>query len=110
MHHRAYVGHEPTNEKINNINRKLNYRDASCQLKSCQWPRNGAETTCTTCPVWRSLCDLMFSRFSRTPTCDRHTQTDTGPWLVPRMVASRGKNYIKLPLHTEQLDENFSAT
>ena len=23
-------------------------RDASCQLKSCQVPRNGAETTCTT--------------------------------------------------------------
>ena len=29
----------------------------------------------------------MFSRFSRTPTCDGRTdrQTDTGPWLVPRM-------------------------
>jgi len=28
-----------------------------------------------------------FSRFSRTPTCDRQTQTDTDtvPWLVPRM-------------------------
>ena len=25
-------------------------RDASCQLKSCQLPRNGAETTCTTSP------------------------------------------------------------
>jgi len=23
-------------------------RDASCQLKSCQLPRNSAETTCTT--------------------------------------------------------------
>ena len=37
------------------------------------------------------LCDPTFSRFSRTPTCDRHRQTqtdrrtDTGPWLVPRM-------------------------
>jgi len=34
-------------------------------------------------------CDPLFSRFSRTPTCDRqtdrHKQTDTGPWLVPRM-------------------------
>ena len=25
-------------------------RDASCQLKSCQLPRNSAETTCTTNP------------------------------------------------------------
>ena len=25
-------------------------RDASCQLKSCQLPRNGAETTYTTSP------------------------------------------------------------
>ena len=25
-------------------------RDASCQLKSCQLPRNTAETTCTTSP------------------------------------------------------------
>ena len=33
--------------------------------------------------MWFSLCDPMLSRFSRTPTCDRHT--DTGPWLVPRM-------------------------
>ena len=31
------------------------------------------------------LCDPTFSRFSRTPTCDRQTDTDTGPWLVPRM-------------------------
>jgi len=35
--------------------------------------------------VWCCLCDPTFSRFSRTPTCDRHRQTDTGPWLVPRM-------------------------
>jgi len=25
-------------------------RDASCELKSCQLPRNSAETTCTTSP------------------------------------------------------------
>jgi len=37
--------------------------------------------------VWCCLCDLTFSRFSRTLTCDRHRQTDmdSGPWLVPRM-------------------------
>jgi len=27
--------------------------------------------------VWCYLCDPTFSRFSRTPTCDRQTQTDT---------------------------------
>jgi len=34
------------------INKKLSVgpRDASCQLKSCQLPRNSAETTCTTSP------------------------------------------------------------
>jgi len=26
--------------------------------------------------VWCCLCDPTFSRFSRTPTCDRQTQTD----------------------------------
>ena len=27
--------------------------------------------------VWCCLCDPTFSRFSRTPTCDRHRLTDT---------------------------------
>jgi len=46
--------------------------------------------------VWCCLCDPTFCRFNRTPTCDRRTQTDrqtdtdTGPWLVPRMHS--GKN------------------
>ena len=37
------------------------------------------------------LSDPVFSRFSKTPTCDRQTQTDrqtdtdTSPWLVTRM-------------------------
>ena len=41
--------------------------------------------------VWCCLCDPTFSCFSRTPTCDRRAddrqtqQTNTGPWLVPRM-------------------------
>jgi len=48
--------------------------------------------------VWCCLCDLTFSRFSRTPTCDGQTdgRTDTGPRLVPPMhsiIASRGKNW-----------------
>jgi len=37
--------------------------------------------------VWCCLCDPTFSRFSRTPTYDRQTFTDTdpGPSLVTRM-------------------------
>ena len=31
-------------------------RDASCQLKSCQLPRNSAETTCTTSPEPSITC------------------------------------------------------
>jgi len=31
-------------------------RDASCQLKSCQLPRNSAETTCTTSPESSVSC------------------------------------------------------
>jgi len=44
--------------------------------------------------VWCCLCDPTFSRFSRTPTCDRQTDTDTGPWLVPRMhsIARQKRN------------------
>ena len=36
------------NDIVCTIKKKLSYRDASCQLKSCQLPRNSAETTCTT--------------------------------------------------------------
>jgi len=47
--------------------------------------------------VWCCLCDRIFSRFSRTPTCDRQTQTDTCPWLVPRMHSIARKNSKKWP-------------
>jgi len=39
--------------------------------------------------VWRCLRDPMFSRFSRTPTCDRETEThDYGTYRAS--MASRG--------------------
>jgi len=39
--------------------------------------------------VWRCFCDPAFSRFSRTPTCDRRTdgQTDTRRQLIPALVS-----------------------
>ena len=41
------------------------------------------------------MCDPTFCRFIRTPTCDRHgqtqtdRQTDTGPWLVAALAQRR---------------------
>ena len=45
-------------------------RDASCQLKSCQLPRNSVETTCTTSPeqIEVSGGDPGKSGGQRTPT------------------------------------------
>jgi len=44
--------------------------------------------------VWFCLYDPVFSRFSRTPTCDRHTdrQTQTqGHSIIPRMPHGKKK-------------------
>jgi len=41
-------------------------RDASCQLKSCQLPRNRAKTTCTTSPEQIEVMMLAYV-FKRTP-------------------------------------------
>ena len=44
----------------------------------------------TTIPiVWRCLCDLTFSRFSRTPTCVRQPHDYH---MYRASMASRGKN------------------
>ena len=40
--------------------------------------------------------DPTLSRFSRTPTCDRQTQTDTDHSIYRACIASRGKNYYCL--------------
>ena len=42
-------------------------RDASCQLKSCQLPRNSAETTCTTSP--EQIKVMKLKRYSRLRQC-----------------------------------------
>ena len=43
--------------------------------------------------VWCCFCDPTFSRFSRTPTCDRHRQTQAhGKYRG--CIASRGKNRL----------------
>ena len=46
--------------------------------------------------MWCCLCDPTFCRFSRTLACDRRTQTqtDTGPWLVPRDCTGTSVVYI----------------
>jgi len=37
---------------------QLSLRDVSCQLKSCQLPRNSAETNCTTSPEQIDVMNL----------------------------------------------------
>jgi len=44
-------------------------RDASCQLKSCQLPRNTAETTCTTSP---EQIEIMKLEGYGGPMCNKH--------------------------------------
>ena len=47
-------------------------RDASCQLKSCQLPRNSAETTCTTSP---EQTEVMKLEGYRGPMCNKHVHS-----------------------------------
>ena len=47
-------------------------RDASCQLKSCQLPRNSAETTCTTRP---EQIDIMKLEDYSGPMCNKHVHS-----------------------------------
>ena len=49
-------------------------RDASCQLISCQLPRNSAETTCTTSPEQIEV--MKFERYSKT-MCNKHVHSTT---------------------------------
>ena len=44
-------------------------RDASCQLKSCQLPRNSEKTTCTTCPEQIEV--MKLEGYSGT-MCNKH--------------------------------------
>ena len=46
-------------------------RDASCQLKSCQLPRNSTETTCTTSP---EQIEVMKLEGYSGPMCNKHVQ------------------------------------
>jgi len=47
-------------------------RDASCQLKSCQLPRNSAETTCTTGPEQNDV--MRLEGYSKT-MCNKHVHS-----------------------------------
>ena len=49
-------------------------RDASCQLKSCQLPRNSAETTCTTSP---EQIEVMKLEGYSGPMCNKHVHSTT---------------------------------
>jgi len=47
-------------------------RVASCQLKSCQLPRNSAETTCTTSP---EQIEVMKLDSYSGPMCNKHVHS-----------------------------------
>jgi len=47
-------------------------RDVSCQLKSCQFPRNSAETTCTTSPEQIEV--MKLKRYSKA-MCNKHVHS-----------------------------------
>jgi len=47
-------------------------RDASCQLKSCQLPRNSTETTCTTSP---EQMEVMKLEGYSGPMCNKHVHS-----------------------------------
>ena len=47
-------------------------RDASCQLKSCQLPRNSAETTCTTNS--EQIDVMKLKRYSKA-MCNKHVHS-----------------------------------
>ena len=57
-------------------------RDASCHLKSCQLPRNSAETTCTTSP---EQIEVMKLEGYSGPMCNKHVHS-----TMTRQVASIG--------------------
>jgi len=56
--------------------KKLSYhrgtRDASCQLKSCQLPRNSAENTCTTSP--EQIKVMKLESYSKA-MCNKHVHS-----------------------------------
>jgi len=47
-------------------------RNASCQLKCCQLPRNSAETTCTTSP---EQTEVMKLEGYSGPMCNKHVHS-----------------------------------
>ena len=51
-------------------------RDASCQLKSCQLPRNSAETTCTTSP--EQIAVMKLEGYTG-PLCNKHVHSTVMP-------------------------------
>ena len=52
--------------------------------------------------------DPVFSRFSRKPTCDRQTQTQTqGHGIYRASIASRGKEIVDIGRYLLKLFESF---
>jgi len=77
-------------------------RDASCQLKSCQLPRNSAETTCTTSP---EEIEVMKLEGYSGPMCNNHvhsTMTRSSRFHCPIGVINK-RTCCGYHLHTDDL-------
>jgi len=78
-------------------------RDASCQLKSCQFPRNNAETTCTTSP---EQIEVMKLESYRGAMCNKHvhsTMTRSSRFHCPIGVINRPQTSCGYHLYTDDL-------
>ena len=51
--------------------------------------------------MWRCLCDPMFSRFSRTSTCDRRTDNDG---MYRASMALHAKKLVSLRKHQNKIE------
>jgi len=58
-------------------------RDASCQVKSCQLPRNSAETTCTTSPEQIEVMKLESYSGTKKVKFSHTRYRALGPELIP---------------------------
>ena len=81
-------------------------RDASCHLKSCQLPRNSAETTCTTSP---EQIEVMKLEGYSGPMCNKHvhsTMTRSSRFHCPTGVINKpttGELWISPVVYTDDL-------
>jgi len=61
-------------------------------------------------PWYMDQFTTVFLSNDRTPTCDRHRQTDTGPWLVSALACSVARVKIVRNMRCNSCDRHSSYT